>query len=214
MISYRREGLTRVGVIPFDRVLDGEQLHEIAFDEPIYTVGTAGNPEFAQPTVRLGYTSLATPATTYDYVLATRELRLLKQQPVRGGYDPDDYVQTREWATAEDGTEIPLSVIYKRGLVHPGTPAPLLLYGYGSYEASIDPSFSIARLSLLDRGMAFVIAHVRGGGRWAGAGTTRARRSRRGTPSPTSSRPPTTSSRAGGRARRSSSPRAAAPAGC
>ncbi|AWG01927.1 S9 family peptidase [Clavibacter michiganensis subsp. insidiosus] len=176
VISYRREGLTRVGVIPFDRVLDGEQLHEIAFDEPIYTVGTAGNPEFAQPTVRLGYTSLATPATTYDYVLATRELRLLKQQPVRGGYDPDDYVQTREWATAEDGTEIPLSVVYKRGLVHPGTPAPLLLYGYGSYEASIDPSFSIARLSLLDRGMAFVIAHVRGGGemgrRWYDEGKT------------------------------------------
>ncbi len=180
VISYRREGLTRVGVIPFDRVLDGEQLHEIAFDEPIYTVGTAGNPEFAQPTVRLGYTSLATPATTYDYVLATRELRLLKQQPVRGGYDPDDYVQTREWATAEDGTEIPLSVIYKRGLVHPGTPAPLLLYGYGSYEASIDPSFSIARLSLLDRGMAFVIAHVRGGGemgrRWYDEGKTLTKR--------------------------------------
>ncbi|OUE16767.1 Protease 2 [Clavibacter michiganensis subsp. michiganensis] len=214
VISYRREGLTRVGVIPFDRVLDGEQLHEIAFDEPIYTVGAAGNPEFAQPTVRLGYTSLATPATTYDYVLATRELRLLKQQPVRGGYDPDDYVQTASgpprrtarrsrcpWSTSAASCTRArprrcccTATARTRRASTRRSPSPGCRCSTGVWPSSSRTCAAAAR--------------------WAGAGTTRARRSRRGTPSPTSSRPPTTSSRGGGRARRSSSPRAAAPAGC
>jgi len=127
-------------------------------------VGTGGNPEWEQPTIRLGYTSFVTPSTVYDYVVATGELRLLKQQPVLGHYDPTLFEQRREWAEAADGTKVPISIVYRKDLVEPGTPAPTLLYGYGSYEISIDPSFSISRLSLLDRGMIFAVAHVRGGG--------------------------------------------------
>jgi oligopeptidase B len=162
VIEYRREGLTRVAVAsPASR---GADVVELSFDEALFSVGTAGNPEWEQPTVRLGYTSFVTPATVYDYVVATRELRQLKQQPVLGGYDPSLFTERREWAEATDGTRIPISLVYRSDLVTPGTPAPTLLYGYGSYEHSIDPSFSISRLSLLDRGMIFAVAHVRGGG--------------------------------------------------
>jgi oligopeptidase B len=144
------------------------QLRELEFDEPLYTVGTSGNPEWEQPTVRLGYGSLVTPSTVYDWTPdadgVSSELRLLKRQPILGGYDPDAYEQRREWARADDGTLVPISLVYRKDLVQPGTPAPLELYGYGSYEHSIDPSVSIARLSLLDRGVVFAIAHVRGGG--------------------------------------------------
>jgi len=94
----------------------------------------------------------------------TRELTLRKQQPVLGEFDPGLFEQKREWATAKDGTRIPISLVYRRDLVTPGEPAPMVLYGYGSYEASMDPSFGIPRLSLLDRGVVFAIAHVRGGG--------------------------------------------------
>ncbi|WP_022881757.1 S9 family peptidase [Gryllotalpicola ginsengisoli] len=163
VVEYRRDGLSRLGVIPLTGDGYGE-LAEVGFDEPLYTVGAAGNPEWEQPTIRLGYGSLVTPQTIYDYVPETGELRLLKQQPVLGGYDPGRYEQRREWATAEDGVRVPISLVYRRDLVTPGTPAPLELYGYGSYEHSIDPSFSTARLSLLDRGVVFAIAHVRGGG--------------------------------------------------
>ncbi|MFC4243078.1 S9 family peptidase [Gryllotalpicola reticulitermitis] len=163
VVEYRREGLTRLGILPIDAGGYGE-LTEVPFDEPLYTVQSAGNPEWEQPTIRLGYGSMVTPSTIYDYVPGTGELRLLKQQPVLGGYDPARYEQRREWATAADGTCVPISLVYRRDLVTPGTPAPLELYGYGSYEHSIDPSFSIARLSLLDRGVVFAVAHVRGGG--------------------------------------------------
>ncbi|TFC93401.1 MULTISPECIES: S9 family peptidase [Cryobacterium] len=161
--EYRRDGLTRVAV---SGVTGGDTLDfvELAFEEPLYSVGTSANPEWEQPTIRLGYTSFVTPSTVYDHVVATGERRLLKQQPVLGHYDPSLFEQRREWATAADGTRIPISLVYRRDLVTPGEPAPTLLYGYGSYEISIDPSFSIARLSLLDRGMIFAIAHVRGGG--------------------------------------------------
>ena len=159
VVEYRRDGLTRVAV---DR--PGDTLTEIDFPEELFTVGSAGNPEWDQPTVRLGYTSFITPGTVYDYVVATGERRLLKQQPVLGGYDPTLFEQRREWATAADGTRIPLSLVFRRDLVIPGVPAPTLLYGYGSYEHSVDPGFGIPRLSLLDRGMIFAIAHVRGGG--------------------------------------------------
>ncbi|MCU1637135.1 MAG: ptrB [Cryobacterium sp.] len=161
VIEYRREGLTRVAVVPAKR---GASVTELKFDEPLFSVGTAGNPEWEQQTVRLGYTSFVTPSTVYDYVVASGELRMLKQQPVLGGYDPELFEQRREWATATDGTRIPISLVFRRDLVVPGEPAPTLLYGYGSYEHSIDPSFSISRLSLLDRGMIFAVAHVRGGG--------------------------------------------------
>jgi len=159
VVEYRRDGLTRVAV---DR--PGDTLTEITFPEELFTVGSAGNPEWDQPTVRLGYTSFITPSTVYDYVVATGERRLLKQQPVLGGYEPTLFEQRREWAIAADGTRVPLSLVFRRDLVTPGVPAPTLLYGYGSYEHSVDPGFGIPRLSLLDRGMIFAIAHVRGGG--------------------------------------------------
>jgi oligopeptidase B len=104
-----------------------------------------------------------TPNTIYEYDPRTEELHLRKRQPVLGGYDPADYVQTREWATARDGTQVPLSVIHHR-TVEPRSGGPLVLYGYGSYEISMDPAMSISRLSLLDRGIVYVVAHIRGGG--------------------------------------------------
>ncbi|MGN6128336.1 MAG: S9 family peptidase, partial [Humibacter sp.] len=167
VVAYRRDALSRVAVLPLMDAGFGE-LAELEFDEPLFTVGTAGNPEWDQPTVRLGYGSLVTPSTVYDWVPPHEdragELRLLKHQPVLGGYDPELYEQRREWAVADDGTRVPISLVFRRDLVTPGTPAPLELYGYGSYEHSIDPAMSIARLSLLDRGVVFAIAHVRGGG--------------------------------------------------
>ncbi|MEU6743131.1 S9 family peptidase [Streptosporangium sandarakinum] len=156
VVHFRRDGLTGIRILPED----GEP-YEISFPEPIYDVGPAGNPEFVTERLRLGYTSMITPASVYDYDLATRELILLKRKPVLGGYDPDDYEQFREWATASDGTRVPISIVVRKGTERP---APTLLYGYGSYEVSIDPSFSIPRLSLLDRGFVFAIAHIRGGG--------------------------------------------------
>lgn len=160
VVEYRRDGLTRIAV-----ATSGQQrLQELEFDEALFTVGITGNPEWEQPTVRFVFTSLVTPTTVFDHVVATGERTLLKRQPVLGGFDPAEYEQRREWAEASDGTLVPISLVYRRDLVQPGTPAPTLLYGYGAYELSIDPSFSIARLSLLDRGMIFAIAHVRGGG--------------------------------------------------
>jgi oligopeptidase B len=165
-IEYRREGLTRVAVacIPEKDRTDDDTLHELHFDEPLFTVGLGGNPEWTQPTLRLGYGSFVTPSSIFDYDVRTRELKLRKQQAVLGDFNPDLFEQRREWATAKDGTRIPISLVYRRDLVTPGEPAPLVLYGYGSYEASMDPSFGIPRLSLLDRGIVFAIAHVRGGG--------------------------------------------------
>jgi oligopeptidase B len=163
VFGYRREGLSRLGIAHLEGVSSPSALdvHEVDFDEPLYTVGASANPEWAQPNVRLSYGSLVTPATVYDLDVDTGELTLLKQQPVLGGYTPGDYEQAREWATAADGTRVPISLVWKRGTPRP---APLLLYGYGSYEASMDPAMTIARLSLLDRGVTFAIAHVRGGG--------------------------------------------------
>ncbi|MFB7887693.1 S9 family peptidase [Cellulosimicrobium cellulans] len=207
VVSYRRDALSRVGVIDLASTEpprpaglptpirtgdtpapsgDHWHVHEVAFDEPLYTAALAGNPEWDQPNVRLSYASFVTPSTVYDLRVETDELTLLKQQPVLGGYDAADYVQRREWATAEDGTQVPVSLVWRRdavGLDATGTgaePAPLLLYGYGSYEISIDPGFSISRLSLLDRGVVFAVAHVRGGGemgrRWYDEGKTLAKR--------------------------------------
>ncbi|MBB2912352.1 oligopeptidase B [Streptosporangium becharense] len=156
VVHFRRDGLTGIRVLP----RDGEP-YEIPFPEPIYDVGPAGNPEFVTERLRLGYTSMVTPPSMYDYDLRARELILLKQKAVLGGYDPADYEQFREWATASDGTRIPISIVVRKDTERP---APTVLYGYGSYETSMDPSFSIARLSLLDRGFVFAVAHVRGGG--------------------------------------------------
>lgn len=172
VVHQRSEGLTQLRILELDAEGEGEggigADYLVEFDREIFTVGTAGNPGFHQPVVRLGYTSLAVPSSVYDYDVRSRELTLLRRAPVLGGYDPADYEEHRLWATAEDGARVPISIVAKRGSredVGGGTgPVPVLLYGYGAYETSIDPYFSIARLSLLDRGAAFAIAHVRGGG--------------------------------------------------
>jgi oligopeptidase B len=159
VISLRRDGLTGLRVIA-----DGSTAsYDMEFPEPLYSVGLAGNPEYETSSVRIAYTSLVTPDSVYDVDLITRTLTLRKQKPVLGGYEPSDYEQFREWATAPDGTRVPISIVTRKGVRRDGS-APALLYGYGSYEHSIDPYFSIARLSLLDRGVVFAIAHVRGGG--------------------------------------------------
>ena len=121
----------------------------------------SGNPNWDSPKLRIGSTSFVTPVRIYDVDLATGERTLLREQPVLGDYRPEDYVERRDWAVAADGARVPVSIIHRVGLQFP---APTLLYGYGAYESCEDPRFSIARLSLLDRGMVFVIAHVRGGG--------------------------------------------------
>ncbi|MEU6414297.1 S9 family peptidase [Microbispora sp. NPDC046933] len=156
-VHFRRDGLTGVRILPGD----GGEPYEISFPEPLYDVVPTGNAEFETSRLRLSYTSMVTPPSVYDYDLRSRELILLKQRAVLGGYDPADYEQFREWATAPDGTRIPISIVVRKDT---NRPAPTLLYGYGSYESSIDPYFSVARLSLLDRGFVFAIAHVRGGG--------------------------------------------------
>jgi len=162
VVSYRREGLARLGILSYD---SGE-IRELDFDEELYATGAGGNPEWATPVVRLGYGSFITPGTVYDYVVATGEFLLRKRQPVLGGYSPDEYAQRREWVAADDGTRVPVSLVWKRSFGEPGAgePRPVHLYGYGSYEHSIEPGFSVARLSMLDRGVVFAIAHVRGGG--------------------------------------------------
>ena len=160
-VEYRSEGLERVALLDYAT----HTTEEIAFDEPLYSAGVSGNPEWHSPFLRLGYTSFVTPGTVYELDLASRELVLRKQVAVLGGYSPDGYGQQRAWATASDGTRVPISLVWKRSFGEPGSaPRPLHLYGYGSYEHSIDPGFSIARLSELDRGVIFAVAHVRGGG--------------------------------------------------
>ncbi len=162
VVSQRRGGLTQLRVLLLDARGVTED-YEIPFDEPVYTVGATGNPEFEQPRLRLAHTTLSSPAAVYDFDVRTRQRSLLKRTPVLGDFDPDRYEQHREWAVAEDGTRVPISLVCPKDAPRDGT-MPLLLYGYGSYEASMDPYFSIARLSLLDRGVGFAIAHVRGGG--------------------------------------------------
>ena len=165
VVHQRSEGLTQLRILELGGTQDAPVTDDylVSFDEEVYTVGASGNPGFHQPTVRLGYTTMAIPSSIYDYDVRDRSLTLLRRAPVLGGYDPADYEEHRLWATAEDGERIPISWVARRGAVAHG-PAPTLLYAYGSYEASMDPYFSIARLSLLDRGAAFAIAHVRGGG--------------------------------------------------
>lgn len=159
VVSLRKDTTPRVQVFS---LADLDAPAEPSFDEQLYTVALA-DAEFEAPMIRLSYTSFLTPPRVYDYVLASGELLLRKQTPVLGGYSPSDYVATREWASADDGTQIPLSII-RRADVRPDGTAPCLVYGYGSYESSVDPAFAIPRLSLLDRGVVFIVAHVRGGG--------------------------------------------------
>ena len=167
VISQRSGGLTQLRVVLVGEDGLGDDFL-IPFDEPVYTVGISGNPEFTQPRIRLGYTTMAAPPGVYEFDVASRELTLLKRTPVLahptlGEFNPERYEQHREWAVAEDGTRVPISIVCPKDAPRDGS-MPMLLYGYGSYEMSYDPTFSISRLSLLDRGMGYAIAHVRGGG--------------------------------------------------
>ncbi|VXB98997.1 S9 family peptidase [Aeromicrobium sp. 9AM] len=162
VVSYRRDALSRIGIMHLGH--DGVgPLTEIDFGEELFTSGVGANAEWDQPLIRVGVGSFITPASIYDYVVETGELILRKQAPVLGGYDPQEYEQHRTWAIAEDGVRVPVSVVCRKDTSRDGT-APALIYGYGAYEASMDPGFSVMRLSLLDRGFVFAIAHVRGGG--------------------------------------------------
>ena len=154
----RHRGLTQIYIREFRT---GAQ-HSVEFPEPVYTAELGANAEFNTKLLRFHYTSLVTPASVYDYNMETRERELKKQQAVLGGYDPHLYQAERIYAAAPDGVEVPISLVYKKGFVRDGR-APMLLYGYGSYGISIDPSFSSDRLSLLDRGFVYAIAHIRGG---------------------------------------------------
>lgn len=159
VISERSGGLTNLRV---RSMADGsEQL--IDFPEPVYTVGAIDNEEFNTATLRFSYTSLVTPRSVFDYDMKARTRTLLKQEEVLGGYDPSQYESARLQARAADGTGIPLSLVYRKGLKLDGR-NPTLLYGYGSYGSSMDPRFNSNRLSLLDRGFVYAIAHIRGGG--------------------------------------------------
>jgi oligopeptidase B len=163
VVYLRQHGLTGLRVLA-----EAGAARDITFDEPVYTVAPGANPEFAASRYRLGYTSLVTPESVYECELATGKLELLKRLPVLplpdgSDYDPDDYEQHREWATAPDGTSIPISLVCRKGTARDRS-SPCLLYGYGSYEISADPRFFIRNLSLLDRGFCYAIAHVRGGG--------------------------------------------------
>jgi len=135
---------------------------EIQFPEPVYAAFAGANPEYETGTFRYNYQSLTTPPSVFDYSVKTGTSALLKQQEVPGGYDAGKYASERLWATARDGTKVPISIVYKKGFPRDGT-GPLFLYGYGSYGAGLSATFSSSRLALLDRGMAYAIAHIRGG---------------------------------------------------
>jgi oligopeptidase B len=159
VVEERDRGLNKIRIQNFD----GAKTHYIEFPEPVYTAGLSGNAEFDTKVVRFGYASLVTPDSVFDYNMDTRERELKKQREVLGGYDPAKYQSERVYATAADGVKIPISLVYKKGFVQNGK-APALLYGYGAYGISTDPTFSSDRLSLLDRGFVYAIAHIRGGG--------------------------------------------------
>jgi oligopeptidase B len=158
VLTERIDGLAHLRVIRWD----GKDDYDVQFDEPAYTVYFSKNPEFETDLLRFFYTSLKTPESEYDYNMNTRKKILLKMQEILGGYDPGNYTSERMFAVAEDKTRIPISLVYRKGLIKNGN-NPLLLYGYGSYGWCTEPVFRSDRLSLLDRGFVFAIAHVRGG---------------------------------------------------
>lgn len=160
-VEFRTDGMPHAALLDYRT---GE-LDVVGFDEPLYEAYFSGNPEWHSPFLRMGYASFVTPSTVLDLEPSTGVKHVRKQQPVLGGYDPAEYGQRREWATAPDGVRVPISLVWKRSFGDPGGEVrPVHLYGYGSYEHSIDPGFSTMRLSLLDRGVVFAVAHVRGGG--------------------------------------------------
>jgi oligopeptidase B len=159
VISERSNGLNKIRIRPWD----GSGEYYLPFEIETYSAEIGTNPDFDTDVVRYSYQSLATPASVIDFNMKTRDKTILKEQEVLGGkFDKNNYVEERIWATAEDGTKVPISMVYRKGIKKDGN-NPLLLYAYGSYGASMDPYFSSIRLSLLDRGFIYAIAHIRGG---------------------------------------------------
>jgi oligopeptidase B len=159
VLSEWEGGLQQLEVINFKT----NKRNRIAFPEPVYSAGLSTNREYNTSVIRYNYNSMVTPNSTFDYDMNTGKSTLLKQTEVPGGFDRNNYQSERVFATAADGTKIPMSMVYRKGVKMDGS-APLLLYGYGSYGYAIPPTFSSTRLSLLDRGVIFVIGHIRGGG--------------------------------------------------
>jgi oligopeptidase B len=159
VLQERDKGVKKFRV--FD--LASKQDHHIAFDEPSYDIDSGPNAEFNTATLRFSYTSLKTPSSVFDYDMAAKTRELKKRQPVLGDFDSARYTTQRITVKAKDGTDVPVSLVYRTNLRKNGTPQPLLLYGYGSYGYSNDPNFSSSRLSLLDRGVIVALAHIRGG---------------------------------------------------
>ncbi|GAH47970.1 unnamed protein product, partial [marine sediment metagenome] len=158
VVNERKNGLPNLRIMRWDK--KGE--HYLDFEEEAYSAYIAYNPEFDTDVLRYGYTSMTTPRSVFDYNMNTKEKTLLKQQEVLGDFDSNNYHAERLYATARDGTKVPISLVYRKGLEKNGD-NPLLLYGYGSYGASMNAGFSSVRLSLLDRGFVYAIAHIRGG---------------------------------------------------
>ena len=158
VLSERKDGLIKLKV----HNIKSNEDHFVDFGEPSYAAEVGSNPEFNTSLLRFEYTSLTTPHSELDYDMINHSRKLLKEQEVPGGYNKEEYVTERLFATAEDGVKVPISIVYRKGFVKDGN-APLLLYGYGSYGYSTDAAFTTMRLSLLNRGFAFAIAHVRGG---------------------------------------------------
>ncbi|MGZ5480655.1 MAG: S9 family peptidase [Pyrinomonadaceae bacterium] len=159
VLSEWENGLQHIEIIEFK----SSKRHRIAFPEPVYAAGLTSNAEFHTAVLRYNYQSLTTPSSVFDYDMNSRQAVLKKQTEVPGGFDKNNYKAERVFATASDGTKIPISLVYRKNVKLDGS-APLLLYGYGSYGVSISPGFSASRLVLLDRGAVFAIAHIRGGG--------------------------------------------------
>ncbi|OYQ40556.1 oligopeptidase B [Flavobacterium cyanobacteriorum] len=159
VISERSDGLNKIRIRPWN----GSGEYYLPFESETYTAGTSTNPDFDTDILRYSYQSLATPSSVIDFNMKTKQKTVLKEQEVLGGkFDKNNYTEERIWATAQDGTKIPISMVYRKGITKNGK-NPLLLYAYGSYGASMDPYFSSLRLSLLDRGFIYAIAHIRGG---------------------------------------------------
>jgi oligopeptidase B len=158
VVEVRRDGLIRLSIRPWS----GEGEHRVDFDEPAYLAHIGPNRELDTDKLRFVYTSLTTPQSSYDYDMRKKSKTLVKREEVLRGFDPANYVTERLHATASDGVKVPISIVYRKGFAKDGS-RPLLLYGYGSYGASMDASFQSERLSLLDRGFAYAIAHIRGG---------------------------------------------------
>lgn len=159
VISERSNGLTQINIQPWNTP---ENAYYLPFPNETYTAYTTTNVDFDTNQLRFGFQSMATPASVMEINMNTKEQTVLKEQEVLGDFNKDDYEEVRLWANAQDGTKIPISIVYKKGIKKNGK-NPLLLYAYGSYGATMDPYFSSTRLSLLDRGFIYAIAHIRGG---------------------------------------------------